>query len=124
MITRARCALAVWLLACGVLFPASVRAQSPSPGPSAQAGVLVVQPDRFGLKGEVLRQVAADASPTVLAKFLAEAATRHKRALRTFEGHVREGQRQGVFWQTVIPVTDPMEQRARERGKRTAPPPR
>jgi hypothetical protein len=93
-------------------------------GAKAEAGVLVVQPDRFGRKGEVLRQVGADAAPEGLAKCLTEAAALHKRALRTFENHVREGQRQGVFWETVIPVTDPMELRARERGKRqTSSPP-
>ena len=31
--------------------------------------------------------------------------------------HVRAGHLEGIFWQTAIPVTDPMELMARERGR-------
>jgi hypothetical protein len=81
------------------------------------AGVCVIQPDRFGLKGKVLQQAGADASGDVLVKALKAALTRYQRTERTFANHVREGQKLGVFWETQIPVTDPMELRARERGR-------
>ncbi len=81
------------------------------------AGFLVIQPDRFGQKGQVLEQVSADASDADLAKVLKSGAAKHEKVTKTFGSHVREGQRLGVFWETQIPVTDPMEARARERGR-------
>jgi hypothetical protein len=87
-------------------------------GERAEAGVLVVQPDRFGLKGKVLSQVGAAGTREQLVQCLEQGAALHRSAEKSFRNHVREGQRQGVFWETVIPVTDPMEQRARERGRR------
>jgi hypothetical protein len=93
-------------------------------GAGTEASVLVVQPDRFGLKGKVLRQVGATAAQDALVSCLREGQAEHRRAARTFAGHVRAGQQLGVFWDTVIPVTDPMERRARERGKRLGPAPR
>ena len=81
-------------------------------------GVLVIQPDRFGVNGTVLAQVTASATKAELAACLREGAERHRSPDGTFAGHVRAGRQQGVFWGTVIPVTDPMERQARERGKR------
>src|SRR5262249_42925587 len=78
-------------------------------GARAGSGVLVVQPDRFGLKGKVLTQVSADAPRDELAKCLREGLALHRRGDKSFGSHVRDGQRQGVFWETVLPVTDPME---------------
>jgi hypothetical protein len=81
------------------------------------SGVLVVQPDRFGQKGRVLAQVVAAASDQDFTKCLKEGLDQYQWADKTFQNHVREGQRKGIFWDTVIPVTDPMERQARERGR-------
>jgi hypothetical protein len=81
------------------------------------AGVLVVQPDQFGQQGRVLAQITATAGDEDLAKCLKDGLGQFQRADKTFQNHVREGQRKGVFWETVIPVTDPMERQARERGR-------
>jgi hypothetical protein len=81
------------------------------------AGVCIIQPDRFGRKGKVLGQAGADATGEELAKVLKAAVALHQRSERTFANHVRQGQKLGVFWETQIPVTDPMELRARERGR-------
>jgi hypothetical protein len=86
-------------------------------GAKAEAGVLVIQSDKFGLKGKVLAQVSATASAEELVRCLQEWVKLHQRQEKTFGEHVREGHRKGVFWDTVIPVTDPMEARARERGR-------
>ncbi len=86
-------------------------------GAKPEAGVVVVQADKFGLKGTVLAQGAATATDDELVACLKEGAKRHQSEEKTFAGHVREGHGKGVFWQTVIPVTDPMELRARERGR-------
>jgi hypothetical protein len=82
------------------------------------SGVLVVQPDQFGQKGRVLAQVTAGAGDEELAKCLKDGLGQYRRADKMFQNHVRDGQRKGVFWETVIPVTDPMERNARERGRR------
>src|SRR5262245_38600701 len=88
------------------------------------ARVAVIAPDRFGLKGTVLRQVVADASAEKLAGALRAAATEYKSPAKSFRTHVQEGQRLGVYWETRVPVTDPMEYAARERGRRVAQPPK
>ena len=92
-------------------------------GARAEAGLLVVQPDRFGLKGTVLRQVGADGSRAELAQCLRKGAELFQPRDESFGEHVRAGHEQGVFWETVIAVTDPMEQRARERGRSRGPRP-
>ena len=79
------------------------------------AGLAVVQPDRFGLKGTVLSVVTASAVEADIAAGLRDGALRHRSAEGTFAGQVRAGRQQGVYWQTVIPVTDPMERKARGR---------
>jgi hypothetical protein len=79
--------------------------------------VLVVQPDQFGQKGRVLAQVTASAGDEELTKCLKDGLGQYQRAEKTFQNHVREGQRKGIFWETVIPVTDPMERQARDRGR-------
>lgn len=79
------------------------------------AGVLVVQPDRFGLKGSVLAQVTAAATKAELAECLRAGAMKHRSPSGTFADHVHAGRQQSIFWETVIPVTDPMEKKAREK---------
>lgn len=87
-------------------------------GPATTAGLYVVQSDQFGVKGVVLAQVGSSATQAELAACLRDGLQRHRSPGGTFADHVRQGQRQGVFWETVIPVTDPMERRAREKGRR------
>jgi hypothetical protein len=85
------------------------------------AGLIVVQPDKFGQKGKVLKQLPADAPEARFVETLRSATVSFEKQEKTFQNHVREGQRQGVFWETQIPVTDPMEKNARERGRRQSP---
>jgi hypothetical protein len=89
-------------------------------GKKPRAGVLVVQPDRFGQKGEVIAQVGVEATREELTLCLKEGLSRFTREEKNFGNHVRAGQQKGVLWETVIPVTDPMELRARERGRNAA----
>jgi hypothetical protein len=92
-------------------------------GARSGARLVVVQPDRFGLKGKVLRQVGAGATRAELAACLREGAELFRPQEESFAEHVRAGHEQGVFWETVIAVTDPMEQQARERGRSRSRPP-
>jgi hypothetical protein len=91
-------------------------------GMAAQGGLLVVQSDRFGQKGTVLAQAGPDAEPADLAKALETGLGRFERAVKKFEAHIREGHRSGIFWETEVPVTDPMERRAREQGRKMVAP--
>lgn len=92
-------------------------------GARAEAGILVIESDQFGQKGKLLAQTAA-ATRADLVRCLAEGARRYEGKEKTFGSHVREGHRKGVFWETVIPVTDPQEKWARERGRRSGSGPR
>jgi hypothetical protein len=94
------------------------------PGITVETGVVVIAPDKFGQKGAVLRHVDASATTEALAEALGAAMAEYKAPAKSFHAHVREGQRIGVFWETRVPVTDPMENAARERGRRIAQPPR
>jgi hypothetical protein len=87
-------------------------------GVKIESGVLVLAPDKFGQKGNVLSQVDAGASAAEIAGAFRKALAQYKPDAKTFQNHVREGQRQGVFWETQIPVSDPHEQAARDRGRK------
>lgn len=88
-------------------------------GAELKEGVLVVAAEKFGRKGKVIAQAKADATEEALAKLFAAVLKSWRPAGETFREHVREGQELGVFWETKTPVTDPMEARARQRGKRS-----
>lgn len=90
-------------------------------GAKAEAGMLIVQPDRFGTKGKLLQQIGAAASQDELKKYLQKALSQYQPSDKSFGSHVRQGQQQGIFWETLLPVTDPMERQARERGRRVKP---
>jgi hypothetical protein len=87
-------------------------------GVAADSAILVVQSDRFGLHGTVLKQVPAAAPPNQVAVLLEVALDKYERAAATFREHVQAGHQLGVFWETRIPVTDPMELKARAKGKK------
>src|SRR5262249_21147771 len=80
-------------------------------------GILVVEADKFGLKGTVLEQVGASEDAVELAAVLRKGLSRHKPPDKSFASHVRDGHRAGIFWETLLPVTDPLEKRAREEGR-------
>ena len=83
-------------------------------GASAASSLLVIQPDRFGLKGKVIAQAAtsADFAPT-----LSLGLKNFARIEKSTPTQVRDGRRLGIFWQTKTPVTDPQELNARERTR-------
>jgi hypothetical protein len=90
-------------------------------GAAPEAAVIIIEPDKYGMKGKTLASTVADASPTKLASTLKTALDRWQQPERNFWQHVKDGQKQSVFWETVTPVTDPMELRAREKGRKKSP---
>jgi len=83
--------------------------------------LFIVQPDRFGLKGKVLAQSSAKASTLEWERTLRQGIEQHQRFERTLPQHIHDGRRSGVFWETQIPVTDPLEKQAREKGRKLPP---
>lgn len=79
-------------------------------------GLFVIQPDQFGQTGTLLAQADANASREQLSAVLTRGKVLHQQRDKT-EAHVKEGHRLRVFWETTIPVTDPWEKMARERGR-------
>ena len=97
------------------VFTEDTEAASPFEGMKGSPGVVVVQPDTFGQKGKVLAQTDnADGIATALRTAL-KAFVKSEKETRS---HLNAGHREGVFWETKTPVTDPMEAVARERAKK------
>lgn len=70
-------------------------------------GIAVIQPDEFGLNGQLLSRLPATATAAQL-----QAALKAYRPFHKDEhDHMREGNRRGIHWQTAIPSTDPHERR-------------
>ena len=72
-----------------------------------EAGIVIVQPDQFGLQGASIEQISVAAGSQEISAAL-------KAGLKHFEKYKKDprqqiavGQRRGVNWETVIPVTDP-----------------
>src|SRR5262249_17789692 len=78
-----------------------------------QTGAMIVQPDRFGLKGTVLGRLAESQSDSEWQDGLLSALARFQKSDEDFAEHVHDGRIERVFWKTSLPVTDPHERRAR-----------
>ena len=72
------------------------------------SGYIVIQPDAYGQKGEGLTQVPASASAKTIQAALDKARGTFEELDKSHHReHVRQGKRNGVHWDTEIPVTDP-----------------
>ena len=79
-----------------------------------EAGVLIVQPEKFGRTATILSQTKGENDwSAVIRKGLASFA----KADKSQRIHLREGRDAGVFYEPKTPVTDPMEKKARERNR-------
>lgn len=81
-------------------------------GVDPKARLVVLQPDAFGLKGELLAQ-ATDLGVAALTIALDEGIAKHQATTKDMRTHMAAGQRAGVDWKTEIPVTDPGANRGR-----------
>jgi hypothetical protein len=86
-------------------------------GTKPKAGLLVVEPDQFGLAGKVLAQASAEASPAEVRVALRKGVESFARKPVADRSHIRQGREANVFWKTPIPVTDPEEAQARRKGR-------
>ncbi len=75
-------------------------------GAVQREGIVVVEPDAYGLKGKALAQ-SATASEADLRKALEAGLKGFVPKSKDSRRHIEEGHRAGVYWKTEIPVTDP-----------------
>ena len=74
------------------------------PGAQSKTGFLVIRPDSYGLKGQLIRTIDAGASSEDLKRSLLSAASTYTRNSKTHGLHVRNGRQGGKSWQTEVPV--------------------
>ena len=83
----------------------------------AASGYVIVEPDDYGQEAKVITQLGSDASAEQLKDALVKAAANFERPVKLHGRHVRDGRRNGIEWETEIPVTDSHALRA-QRGRR------
>jgi len=88
----------------------------PVTGVEVDRGILIVEPDQFGLSGKVLKQYAAD-DHRGLAAALLQVVQSYPRSVKTHNSHVRLGIQLGLDWESKIPETDAQSIRARQRAR-------
>jgi hypothetical protein len=81
------------------------------------SALIAIEPDEFGLGGKLLAQCSGLPSTDTLTQVLRDTMARASSRSKSFHNHVREGHQLGLVWETKIPVTDPQEQAARQRGR-------
>jgi len=73
----------------------------------AAPGILVVEPDAFGLEGKVVLRIPADATEERVAADLEKALGAFRPEAKKPREQIREARRRKIHWETAIPVTDP-----------------
>ena len=86
-------------------------------GAKPKTGMLVVEPDQFGLAGKVLAEAGADATGEDVRAALRKGIATFARKPVADRTHIRQGREANIFWKTPIPVTDPEEAQARRKGR-------
>lgn len=74
------------------------------PGAGFQSGILVIKPDAFGIKGQLIKIILADVSDDQLKQALLSSANTFTRISKTHGLHVRNGRQSGTLWKTEVPV--------------------
>jgi hypothetical protein len=77
------------------------------PGAKASSRIVVVRPDAYGEKADVLAELPAGADEKAIRAAFEKALAEFAPPSKDPRSHIREGRRTGVHWETEIPVTDP-----------------
>ena len=83
-------------------------------GATRKSGILVIEPDVYGMTGRLIKMIDASVSQEDLKSDLVDAADTFTRRSKTHGLHVRNGRRDGKMWKTEVPV--PNRFRSRERS--------
>lgn len=78
----------------------------PVKGLEAKSGIIVIQPDTFGLEGKVIREIAGAASVNELKAQLDKALGQHQPSQLGYYEHRAAGVRSGKRWESKTPNTD------------------
>jgi len=73
----------------------------------SQAGIVIVQPDRFGVQGTRIEQIPADATTEEITAALKTGLRKFEKFEKIAREQIAAGQRERINWETAIPVTDP-----------------
>lgn len=90
--------------------PADLRVVS---GASSRTGILVIKPDTYGIKGDLITVIDPDVGDSELKSSLVRVANSFRRTSKTHGVHVRNGRRTNTIWQTEVPVPDRVRFRSR-----------
>jgi hypothetical protein len=87
----------------------------------ASEGLSIAQSEQYGRSAKVVAHADASASSLALTLALRNGLEAARPSQVAFFEHIRQGRQQGVLWETLLPITDRMELRARQQGM---PPPK
>ena len=87
-------------------------------GATMKTGILVVEPDVYGMNGRLIKMIDASASKQDLKRDLIDAADTFIRRSKSHGLHVRNGRRDGKTWKTEVTVPDRVRSRRRPASKR------
>lgn len=87
-------------------------------GATRKTGVLVVEPDVYGMKGRLIKRIDASVSKQDLKRDLVAVADTFIRRSKSHGLHVRNGRRAGKTWKTEVAVPDRVRSRRRPAPKR------
>lgn len=106
-VTLARLAWHPELLGKWAYAPVPTENELAAAGLSLKPGILALEPDTYGQKATVLSQWPLDTPLPALLAGLKEAQKRHKGEGKDPRQHIRQGERLGVLWKSLLPNTDP-----------------
>ncbi len=72
-----------------------------------EPGVSVVQAEAFGRSGAILAHAALRATARSLAEALSTGQKAFDAKAKNVRAHLREGKREGIEWESALPVSDP-----------------
>ena len=85
-------------------------------GAAKKSSVIVVEPDAYGMTGKAIAQLDGK-DVEALGAAMAKALEEYAPAAKDSRSHIRKGHKQGVHWETEIPVTDPHAPSEHRRGR-------
>ena len=86
-------------------------------GLRSETGIMVIEPDTYGMTGKLIAAIDADVSASELKETLSYAADSFVRNSKSHGSHVRNGRRNDRIWKTEVPVPDPATRRSRNRDR-------
>ena len=87
-------------------------------GATRKTGILVIEPDVYGMKGRLIKRIDASVSKQGLRADLVAIADRFTRRSKSHGLHVRNGRRDGNIWKTEVTVPNRVRSRKRPTPRR------